>query len=157
MCKGIVGDDIFWYLLCSHQGYSGTRLAQNDKHEYTKNIVLEYWFSSTRTLSTRPSPGSHHGNSVVYQAILSEAECGNPVCIKQNMNQLVSLYTFICNEKSQLYNNTSGAESLTPESGRATTSVGTHGGVGYTCMDFLKFCNIISNDQAPQANQTMRT
>ena len=21
--------------------YSGTRLAQNDKHEYTKNIVLE--------------------------------------------------------------------------------------------------------------------
>ena len=40
--------------------YSGTRLAQNDKHEYTKNIVLEYWFSSTRTcmLSTHPSPAS---------------------------------------------------------------------------------------------------
>ena len=39
--------------------YSGTRLVQNGKHEYTKNIVLEYWFSSTRTpmLSTRPSPG----------------------------------------------------------------------------------------------------
>ena len=25
--------------------YSGTRLAQNDKHEYTKNIVLEYYSS----------------------------------------------------------------------------------------------------------------
>ena len=38
----------------------GTRLAQNDKHEYTKNIVLEYWFPSTHTrmFSTRPSPGS---------------------------------------------------------------------------------------------------
>ena len=43
--------------------YSGTRLAQNDKHEYTKNIVLEYWFSSTRTrmLSTRPSPDENVG------------------------------------------------------------------------------------------------
>ena len=39
--------------------YSGTRLAQNDKHEYTKNNVLEYWFYSTRIrmFSTRPSPG----------------------------------------------------------------------------------------------------
>ena len=39
--------------------YSGTRLAQNGKQEYTKNTVLEYWFSSTRTcmFSTRPSPG----------------------------------------------------------------------------------------------------
>ena len=38
--------------------YSGTRLAQNDKHEFTKNIVLEYWFSSTCThmFSTHPSP-----------------------------------------------------------------------------------------------------
>ena len=26
--------------------YSGTRLAQNDKHEYTKNIVLEYYSST---------------------------------------------------------------------------------------------------------------
>ena len=26
--------------------YSGTRLAQNDKHEYTKNIVLEYYLST---------------------------------------------------------------------------------------------------------------
>ena len=36
-----------------------TRFAQNDKLEYTKNIVLEYWFSSTctRMFSTRPSPG----------------------------------------------------------------------------------------------------
>ena len=36
----------------------GTRLAQNDKHEYAKNIVLEYWFSNTCThmFSTHPSP-----------------------------------------------------------------------------------------------------
>ena len=26
--------------------YSGTRLVQNDKHEYTKNIVLEYYSST---------------------------------------------------------------------------------------------------------------
>ena len=26
--------------------YSGTRLAQNDKHEYTKNIVLQYYSST---------------------------------------------------------------------------------------------------------------
>ena len=26
--------------------YSGTRLAQNDKHEYTKNTVLEYYSST---------------------------------------------------------------------------------------------------------------
>ena len=26
--------------------YSGTRLAQNDKHEYTKSIVLEYYSST---------------------------------------------------------------------------------------------------------------
>ena len=26
--------------------YSGTRLAQNDKHEYPKNIVLEYYSST---------------------------------------------------------------------------------------------------------------
>ena len=26
--------------------YSGTRLAQNDKHEYAKNIVLEYYSST---------------------------------------------------------------------------------------------------------------
>ena len=26
--------------------YSGTRLAQNDKHEYTENIVLEYYSST---------------------------------------------------------------------------------------------------------------
>ena len=26
--------------------YSGTRLAQNNKHEYTKNIVLEYYSST---------------------------------------------------------------------------------------------------------------
>ena len=35
---------------CGWQGwgeyYSGTRLAQNDKHEYTKNIVLEYYSST---------------------------------------------------------------------------------------------------------------
>ena len=48
--------DISEYCLYSHlhiggwQGwggyYSGTRLAQNDKHEYTKNIVLEYYSST---------------------------------------------------------------------------------------------------------------
>ena len=26
--------------------YSGTRLAQNDKHEYTKNIAYEYYLST---------------------------------------------------------------------------------------------------------------
>ena len=26
--------------------YSGTRLVQNDKHEYTKNIVLKYYSST---------------------------------------------------------------------------------------------------------------
>ena len=37
-------------LLMNFQGwgeyYSGTRLAQNDKHEYTKNIVLENYSST---------------------------------------------------------------------------------------------------------------
>ena len=37
-------------LLGAKQGggeyYSGTRLAQNDKHDYTKNIVLEYYSST---------------------------------------------------------------------------------------------------------------
>ena len=28
------------------ENYSGTRLTQNDKHEYTKNIVLEYYTSA---------------------------------------------------------------------------------------------------------------
>ena len=48
--------------------------VQNDKHEYTKNIVLEYWFSSTRTrmFSTRPSPdhndiSSHNDYCMKYQ------------------------------------------------------------------------------------------
>ena len=43
--------------------YSGTRLAQNDKHENKKKhcsqvLLLEYWFSSTLThmFNTRPSP-----------------------------------------------------------------------------------------------------
>ena len=41
-----------WVLCLTHcsQGwgeyYSGTRLGQNDKHEYTKNIVLEYYSST---------------------------------------------------------------------------------------------------------------
>ena len=37
-----------WRQIGNKQGwdeyYSGTRLAQNDKYEYTKNIVLEYWY-----------------------------------------------------------------------------------------------------------------
>ena len=37
-----------WYQPLQGWGeyYSGTRLAQNDKHEYTKNIVLEYYSST---------------------------------------------------------------------------------------------------------------
>ena len=65
-----------WY---SHDGnihgqgwgeyYSGTRLVQNSKHEYTKNIVLEYWFSSIRTrmLSTHSSPV--HGKCLQYHSL----------------------------------------------------------------------------------------
>ena len=51
--------------------YSGTRLAQNDKHEYTKNTVLEYWFSSTRTrmFSTRPSPAGWPGMTASWQQV----------------------------------------------------------------------------------------
>ena len=53
-------------IILVHQGwgeyYSGNRLDQNDKHEYSESIVLEYWFSSTRTrmFSTRSSPAVHH-------------------------------------------------------------------------------------------------
>ena len=53
-------------LLVNGQGwgeyYSGNRLAQNDQHEYTKNIVLEYNSGTDfRTLmfSTRPSPDKY--------------------------------------------------------------------------------------------------
>ena len=48
---------------CLSQGwrkyYSDIHLTQNDKHEYTKSIVLECWFSSshTRMFSIQPSPG----------------------------------------------------------------------------------------------------
>ena len=39
-----------WFKESNRQGwgqyYSGTRLVQNDKHEYTKNIELEYYSST---------------------------------------------------------------------------------------------------------------
>ena len=79
--------------------YSGTRLAQNDKHEYTKNIVLEYYLStdfptfsysyvqySTQPWSadTNKSPSSLNNLLIYSPPTCNSLTCSSPIITEKD-------------------------------------------------------------------------